>query len=156
MAQCKYCDKEATKTLVWLYDKQRKPARISVPYCGCDLMTALQKIWQNASPVTEGVHYEIMTKCTYSKDTQEAMLELCKEFMVEECRKSKLPLELFAADAGGYDITGAVKLEIREKGCFLRFNKYENGEWVLIREFELAIVPHETKCQCEDCKWPGC
>jgi hypothetical protein len=55
---CKYCDQPATQTLVWLFDRQRRPARIRVPWCGCDLMTALKRFWPNPSPVREGYHYE--------------------------------------------------------------------------------------------------
>jgi hypothetical protein len=54
--KCKYCDKEAVKHLVWMKDKQQRPARIKVPWCGCDLQTALGRIWY---PVVEGVDYEV-------------------------------------------------------------------------------------------------
>lgn len=65
--KCKYCNEAATKTLVWLYDRHQQPARIEVPYCGgCDLMTALRKIWPNASPVSEGIHYEICPLFVYN------------------------------------------------------------------------------------------
>jgi hypothetical protein len=57
--KCKYCDNPATKTLVWLFDKNRRPTKIRLPWCGCDLMVALRKIWSNASPVTEGYHYAV-------------------------------------------------------------------------------------------------
>jgi len=60
--KCHYCDNSAVQTLVWLYDKNAKPAQIRLPWCGCDLMTALKKIWSNASPVQEGVHYRIENK----------------------------------------------------------------------------------------------
>jgi hypothetical protein len=57
--KCKYCENEATKTLIWLFDKQHRPARIKLPWCGCDLMTALRKIWFFPYQVVEGVDYEV-------------------------------------------------------------------------------------------------
>ena len=59
VVKCKYCDNEATKTLVWLKDKRRLPARIKLPWCGCDLMTALKRFWASPYQVVEGVDYEI-------------------------------------------------------------------------------------------------
>lgn len=58
--KCHYCDKKAKQTLVWLKDKQGSPARISLPWCGCDLMAALRKIWASPYQVQEGVDYEII------------------------------------------------------------------------------------------------
>jgi hypothetical protein len=59
MTKCKYCDNPATKTLVWLKDKQQRPARIKLPYCGCDLMIALKRFWTKPYQVREGIDYEI-------------------------------------------------------------------------------------------------
>ncbi len=60
--QCHYCDKDAVKTLVWLYDKNQEPAEIKLPWCGCDLMTALKRFWGSPYPVAEGVDYRVETK----------------------------------------------------------------------------------------------
>ncbi len=57
--KCHYCENAASKTLVWLYDKRHQPARIKLPWCGCDLMTALRKIWVSPYQVVEGVEYVI-------------------------------------------------------------------------------------------------
>lgn len=57
--KCHYCENNASKTLVWLYDKNRNPSRIKLPWCGCDLMAALRKIWSSPYPVVEGSDYEI-------------------------------------------------------------------------------------------------
>lgn len=58
--RCKYCDQNgATKTLIWLKDKQGRPARICVPWCGCDLQEALRRFWPNPYTVVEGVDYQI-------------------------------------------------------------------------------------------------
>ena len=43
MLKCYYCDNQATKTLVWLKDISKKPARIKRPWCGCDLQISFQK-----------------------------------------------------------------------------------------------------------------
>lgn len=59
MTKCKYCEKEAIKYIVWLLDKQQRPARIKVPWCGCDLQVALKKFWKNPYRVVEGIDYEI-------------------------------------------------------------------------------------------------
>jgi hypothetical protein len=56
---CHYCKRPATSVLVWLKDKNRLPARICLPWCGCDLMTALKKFWPNPYQVKDGVDYEI-------------------------------------------------------------------------------------------------
>jgi trehalose/maltose hydrolase-like predicted phosphorylase len=56
---CKYCKNTATKTLVWLRDKNQRPARIKVPWCGCDLQLALKRFWGNPYKVVEGSDYEI-------------------------------------------------------------------------------------------------
>jgi len=57
--KCKYCESEATKKLVWLLDKEGLPAEIKLPWCGCDLMTALRKIWRNPYQVKEGLDYRV-------------------------------------------------------------------------------------------------
>src|ERR1700753_2697710 len=57
--KCKYCEKTAIKQLVWLKNRNREPARISLPWCGCDLMTALKRFWPNPYQVVEKVDYEI-------------------------------------------------------------------------------------------------
>lgn len=56
--KCRYCEAEATRTLTWLFDKNHRPARITVRWCGCDLMTALRKIWPSPYQVIKGVDYE--------------------------------------------------------------------------------------------------
>jgi hypothetical protein len=56
---CHYCANQSTKTLVWLKDKNRQPARIRLPWCGCDLMAALKRFWPSPYPVQEGVDYEV-------------------------------------------------------------------------------------------------
>lgn len=60
--KCHYCDRKATKTLVWLYDKSHRPCRIRLPWCGCDLMAALRKIWARPYQIEEGIDYEIETE----------------------------------------------------------------------------------------------
>lgn len=60
--KCKYCDREATRTLVWLKDKRQRPARIKLPWCGCDLMTALRRIWACPYQVQEGRDYEVLSR----------------------------------------------------------------------------------------------
>jgi len=57
--QCHYCENDATKTVVWLKGKDHMPARIKLPWCGCDLMEALRKIWGSPYQVVEGVDYEV-------------------------------------------------------------------------------------------------
>ncbi len=57
--KCHYCDSPATKTLVWLKDKRQRPARIRLPWCGCDLMTALRRFWPSPYPVVEGEDYAV-------------------------------------------------------------------------------------------------
>lgn len=58
--KCHYCEKMSTKTLVWLKDKKQKPARIQLPWCGCDLQTALKRFWPHPYTVREGVDYEVV------------------------------------------------------------------------------------------------
>lgn len=55
--KCQYCEGQASKTLVWLFDKQGRPANIRLPWCGCDLMTALRRFWNNPYQVREGIDY---------------------------------------------------------------------------------------------------
>ena len=57
--KCKYCENEATKRVVWLYDRNHRPARIVVPWCGCDLMTALKRFWPNPYQIVEGRDFEV-------------------------------------------------------------------------------------------------
>lgn len=57
--KCHYCDNQAVKMLVWLKDKTGRKSIIRLPWCGCDLMTALKKIWPTPYPVKEGVDYAI-------------------------------------------------------------------------------------------------
>jgi len=57
--ECHYCDNTADRRLVWLKDKQGKPARIEVLWCGCDLQVALQRIYPRPHHVREGVDYEV-------------------------------------------------------------------------------------------------
>lgn len=57
--KCHYCENKATKTLVWLKNKQGMPARIKLPWCGCDLKTALKRFWPNPYQVIEGEDYEV-------------------------------------------------------------------------------------------------
>lgn len=57
--KCNYCENAAKKTLVWLYDKSHQPAEIKLPWCGCDLMTALRRIWPCPYQVEEGVDYRV-------------------------------------------------------------------------------------------------
>jgi len=60
--KCHYCANAAAKTLCWLKNKKGNPARIMLPWCGCDLMgpAAIQRIWPNPYPVVEGVDYEVL------------------------------------------------------------------------------------------------
>lgn len=57
--KCHYCNSESTQTLVWLKDKRQRPAEIKLPWCGCDLMTALRRIWHSPYQVVEGVDYRV-------------------------------------------------------------------------------------------------
>jgi hypothetical protein len=57
--KCHYCDNPAIQILVWLKDKHGQKAVIRLPWCGCDLMTALKKIWKTPYQVQKGVDYEI-------------------------------------------------------------------------------------------------
>lgn len=57
--QCHYCKNEATKTVVWLKNKNQQPSRIKLPWCGCDLMSALKKIWPSPYQIVEGEDYEV-------------------------------------------------------------------------------------------------
>ena len=59
--KCKYCENKAVKRVVWLKDKRGQPARISLPWCGCDLMVALTRFWPCPYQVVEGVDYEIVS-----------------------------------------------------------------------------------------------
>jgi len=56
-AKCHYCDNQSDRILVWLRDKNNQPAEIKLPWCGCDLMTALRRIWPTPRPVVEGEDY---------------------------------------------------------------------------------------------------
>lgn len=57
--KCHYCDNTATKMVVWLKNKKGEAARIPLPWCGCDLMTALKKFWPSPYQVVEGRDYAI-------------------------------------------------------------------------------------------------
>lgn len=57
--KCHYCDNEATKQVIWLKDKHQRPARIALPWCGCDLMTALKRFWAVPCQIKEGWDYEV-------------------------------------------------------------------------------------------------
>lgn len=57
--KCHYCDNQAIQILVWLKDKSGQKAIIRLPWCGCDLMEALKKIWKTPYQVQRGVDYEI-------------------------------------------------------------------------------------------------
>lgn len=57
-AKCHYCENQSTKTLIWLKDKKQQPARIKLPWCGCDLQVALKKFWHSPYTVVEGRDYE--------------------------------------------------------------------------------------------------
>lgn len=57
--KCHYCENDAAKTLVWLKNRRQEPARIQLPWCGCDLMTALKRFWPCPYPVVEGVDYAV-------------------------------------------------------------------------------------------------
>ncbi len=57
-AKCHYCENQSTKTLIWLKDKKQQPARIKLPWCGCDLQVALKKFWHSPYTVVEGRVYE--------------------------------------------------------------------------------------------------
>lgn len=59
LSKCHYCENSATKTLVWLKDKQGRPDEIKLPWCGCDLMTALKRFWRTPYPVVEGDDYKV-------------------------------------------------------------------------------------------------
>lgn len=59
--KCHYCENQATSTLVWLKDKNQRPARIQLPYCGCDLMVALKRFWKHPYQVIEGRDFEVET-----------------------------------------------------------------------------------------------
>lgn len=66
--KCHYCDNAATKTLIWLKDKKQHPARIKLPWCGCDLMQALKKIWQTPYQVIQDRDYDWETLNGLPKD----------------------------------------------------------------------------------------
>jgi hypothetical protein len=57
--KCHYCPNEATKRVIWLKDKKQQPARISLPWCGCDLMEALKRFWPSPYQIVEGVDFEV-------------------------------------------------------------------------------------------------
>lgn len=57
--KCNYCENEATRTLIWLLDKQRRPARIRLPWCGCNLQVALMRFWRYPYKVIEGQDYSV-------------------------------------------------------------------------------------------------
>lgn len=59
MIKCQYCANEATKNVVWLKNKRQESARIKLPWCGCDLMSALKKFWPIPYQIREGIDYEI-------------------------------------------------------------------------------------------------
>ncbi len=56
---CHYCTKPATQNIVWLKNKQGEAARIMLPHCGCDILTALRKYWPSPNPIKSGVDYVI-------------------------------------------------------------------------------------------------
>ncbi len=58
---CRYCGTATKNRVVWLKDKQEQPARIRVPWCGCDLRQGLKLFWPNPYQVVEGVDYEVET-----------------------------------------------------------------------------------------------
>lgn len=60
--KCHYCENDATKTVVWLYDKYKDPSEIKLPWCGCDLTKALRRFWSSPYPVVEGVDYRVEAK----------------------------------------------------------------------------------------------
>lgn len=57
--KCYYCDNMTEQQVVWLKDKRGKSCRIKLPWCGCDLMTALKQFWANPYQIVEGVDYEV-------------------------------------------------------------------------------------------------
>ncbi len=57
--KCHYCDNQATQSVIWLLDKRGRPARIKLPWCGCDLMVAIQRFWAHPYQIVEGVDYRI-------------------------------------------------------------------------------------------------
>lgn len=57
--KCHYCENDATKTVVWLKNRRQEPARIKLPWCGCDLREALKRFWPSPYPVYEGTDYEV-------------------------------------------------------------------------------------------------
>ncbi len=57
--KCHYCERAADRTVVWLKDKKGAPAEIRLPWCGCDLMTALKRFWPNPYQIQEGVDYKV-------------------------------------------------------------------------------------------------
>ncbi len=56
-AECHYCENKATKKVVWLKDKNGNPARIALPWCGCDLMEALTHFWGQPYQIVEGIDF---------------------------------------------------------------------------------------------------
>ncbi len=62
MKKCHYCANRAVKTLVWLKDRSRQPARICLPWCGCDLQVALKRFWPNPYTVVCGTDYEVLNE----------------------------------------------------------------------------------------------
>lgn len=62
--KCHYCEQQTEQEIVWLKNKFGEPARIVLPWCGCDLNTALKRFWKYPYPVREGIDYEIQRKQT--------------------------------------------------------------------------------------------
>ena len=86
MLNCKYCENVATKTLVWLKDKRQCPARISGPWCGCDLQEALRRFWPNPYKVVEGEDYEVLagTKDSFYRTKVLVEVEVEHQFDVQQ------------------------------------------------------------------------
>jgi hypothetical protein len=84
--KCHYCDNESSKTLVWLKDKSGRAARIKLPWCGCDLMASLKKIWSHPYQVHEGRDYEVL-----QEDVKEHILDITPEQLraVAKCLDSR-------------------------------------------------------------------
>lgn len=58
----------------------------------------------------------------------------------------ELPLTLYAADSGGYDISGHIRLEITETGISLIFSEHGDSDWEGTTQFLLREVDaKETK-----------
>jgi hypothetical protein len=74
--KCHYCEEPATKNITWLKDRRQRPARITLPWCGCDLMEALKRFW--ISPYRSfkvrksyfsGLRIQEASPCRYTHDT---------------------------------------------------------------------------------------